>query len=100
MRIGNITTDDWAQLVTLILALVAVIVWANEMRPARRKLLMVPPIIACLFAALFYVYLIFSPQVTIQNATELSSARSLTDVIMWIVAALSMRFIRKHGAIL
>lgn len=97
ISLGQVKTDDWIQLITLILAAIGIVSWLNEMRFAKHKLLIIPPVLACVFTLSFYLFLILTPNYLTQSATELSSTRTFINTLMWLISSLSVRYLRKSS---
>lgn len=95
MQIGNITQDDLYQLVSMFLCLVSTGIWLYVMRHSSTPLFFIPPLMASLVTLAFYIVVVFIPM-SIATATTLSAARTMTDLIMWILSGAAMIFIMRH----
>jgi hypothetical protein len=98
MQIGNIPQDDLYQLLSMGVCLVSAAIWFYVMAHSHSPLFFIPPIMASLLTFLFYFFLAFYPMSTL-NATTLSAARTLADMLMWLLSGATMVYMQRHRVV-
>jgi len=95
MTIGNIVQDDLFQIIAIALCLISITVWLMVMRRSPYPLFYTPPIVAAVTVLLFYILVSFVPM-SIADATTFSAARTVVDLLMWIVCGLVMSYMQRQ----
>jgi len=95
MQIGNVTSDDLVQAVTLIISLIGVWLWWRWCKG--RIAYAISPIIFLIHRAIFYVVITLDPHLSNDIVVMWSSAISLHSVIVVASAALLMLVVTRRG---
>lgn len=97
LHLGAVAIDDVYQVASLIMAVVACGLWLRLMVQSKRWPLYLPALVANLATLAFYLYLLFTQEVSVEQNTFLSSVRTTINQIMWILSACSMLYIKSRG---